>query len=117
MYNNLSTSLPNSAEIIRLNPNLLNFLFNNPALTNQLNVEYLSGYIYNCENILSIYELQIPTNDITKYVTNYINSPSNITLSLTLLNQNLPKAGLNSYIGKKNELEFRSKGDSRVPSA
>ncbi len=106
MYNNLSTSLPNSAEIIRLNPNLLNFLFNNPALTNQLNLEYLSGYIYNCENILSIPELQIPTNDITTYITNYINSLSNITLSLTLLNQNLPKAGLNSYIGKKSELTF-----------
>jgi hypothetical protein len=61
MYNNLSTSLPNSAEIIRLNPNFLNFLFNNHALTNQLNLEYLSKYTYNCENILSIPELQVAT--------------------------------------------------------
>ncbi len=106
MYNNLSSTLPNSAELFRLNPNFINFLFNNPDLTNQLNLEYLSGYTYNCENILSIIELQNSTNNITTYITDYINSPSNITLTLTLLNQNLPKAGLNSYIGKKNELSF-----------
>lgn len=106
MYNNLSTALPNSAEIFRLNPNFINFLFNNPAFTNQLNLEYLSGYTYNCENILSIPEVQDSTKNITTYVTNYIQSPENITLTLALLNQNLPKVGLNSYIGKKNELNF-----------
>ncbi len=106
MYNNLSTSLPNSAEIIRLNPNFLNFLFNNPLLTNELNLEYLNNYIYNCEYILSIPELQDPTKDISTYITNYINSPLNVTLQLSLLNTNLPKSGINSYIGTNNELSL-----------
>ncbi len=106
MYNGLSSTLPNSAELIRLNPNLLNFLYSNPALTNQLNLEYLSGYTYNFTNILNIPELENPTNDITTLITNYINSSLNITLTLDLLNNSLPKSGINSYIGKKNDLTY-----------
>ncbi len=106
MYYALSLSLPNSAEIFLLNPNFINFLALNPALTTQLNLEHLKGYDYNIINILSISELQIPTNDITTLITNYINSSLNITLSIDLLNQNLPKAGINSYIGTNQNLSF-----------
>ena len=116
MYYGLAISLPNSAELFRLNPNLINFLRYNYLLTQQLNLEYLKGYEYNIVNILSIPEMTDPTANITALVTAYINSDLNVTLSTGLLNAALPKAGLASGLGTTTDLTALLAGAPKLAS-
>ncbi len=106
LYNALGLTIPNSMEIVRRNPNFINFMAQNPKLTEQLNLEYLEDDTYNIVNILHISNMTDPTANITSLITDYINSDLNITLSINLLNSQLPKSGTQSYIGTKSDLSL-----------